>query len=86
MARTFDDHLSTASEAFEAGFPSKAAQKRALDALNRAFKRVSDEHAEEYRAAAPHNDTHGGWDPPHTPEGRGKAPRASPAAETSHHP
>lgn len=59
MARTFDDHLSNATEAFEAGFASKAAQKRALDALSRAFDRVREDHADEYRAAAPHNDTDG---------------------------
>jgi hypothetical protein len=45
-----------ALEAFEAGFASKAAQKRALDSLNRAFDMLKEAHGMEYRAAAPLNE------------------------------
>lgn len=41
--RTPTDYLADAAAAFEAGFISKAAQKRALDDLNRAYSRARDE-------------------------------------------
>lgn len=40
MARKIEDRIATAQTAFEAGFASKAAQKRALDELNRAYETI----------------------------------------------
>lgn len=40
MTRTAADFITSAQAAFEAGFASKAAQKRALEDLNRAFDRT----------------------------------------------
>ena len=42
MPKNPADRIASAQSAFEAGFASKAAQKRALDDLNRAFKSVRD--------------------------------------------
>lgn len=42
MARTPADSIANAQAAFEAGFRSKAAQKRALDDLNRAYDAIRD--------------------------------------------
>ena len=41
MARTIDDYVALALDAFNAGFLSKAAQKRALDNVSRAFDLVT---------------------------------------------
>lgn len=43
MTRTIETYVSTAADAFEAGFQSKAAQKRSLEALNRAYSMIRDE-------------------------------------------
>lgn len=43
MARTIEDRITAAQTAFEAGFLSKAAQKRALDELNRAWSNIHDD-------------------------------------------
>lgn len=40
--KTPEDRIAAAQAAFEAGFASKAAQKRALDDLNRAYSRIRD--------------------------------------------
>lgn len=43
MAKTATDYIANAQAAFEAGFASKAAQKRALDELNRAYSIIRQE-------------------------------------------
>lgn len=43
MARTAADRIETATAAFEAGFLSKAAQKRAQDELSRAYEAIRDQ-------------------------------------------
>lgn len=50
--KTAADRITAAAAAFEAGFASKAAQKRALDDLNRAYSSVRDAaHLEQIKAA-----------------------------------
>lgn len=52
MARTPADRIAAAQAAFEAGFASKAAQKRALDDLNRAYETIRDAaHTAQIKAA-----------------------------------
>lgn len=52
MARTPQDRIATAQAAFEAGFLSMAAKKRALDELNRAYEMVRDTACDAVRAYA----------------------------------
>jgi hypothetical protein len=58
------EYIATATAAFDAGFASKAAQKRALDDLNRAFDREREGHGADYRVELFANDeAHGeNWD------------------------
>lgn len=54
---TAADRIATAQAAFEAGFSSKAAQKRALDDLNRAYSSIRDAaHLEQIKAAPSFDD------------------------------
>lgn len=52
MARTAHDRIETAQAAFEAGFASMAAKKRALDELNRAYDKVREAVGDKVRAYA----------------------------------
>lgn len=52
MAKTPADRIATAQAAFEAGFLSMAAKKRALDDLNRAYSAIRDEASDKVRAYA----------------------------------
>lgn len=52
MARTPADRIASAQAAFEAGFLSKAAQKRALDELNRAYDAIRNAASDNVRAFA----------------------------------
>lgn len=54
MAKTPADRIASAQAAFEAGFASKAAQKRALDELNRAYETIQDAAYVAQIAAAPY--------------------------------
>ena len=55
--KTAADRIATAQAAFEAGFSSKAAQKRALDYLNRAYSTVRESaHLEQIKAAPSFDD------------------------------
>ena len=54
MARTFEDRVNAANTAYEAGFTSKAAQKRALDELNRAYDMLRDQANDDIRKFAPY--------------------------------
>lgn len=54
MAKTPADRIATAQAAFEAGFLSMAAKKRALDELNRAYETIRDAAHGAQIAAAPY--------------------------------
>jgi hypothetical protein len=57
MARQIEDRLAAAQDAFDAGFQSKAAQKRALDELNRAYFSIRDAaHTEQIKGAPSFDD------------------------------
>jgi chromosome segregation ATPase len=58
MTRTYEDRIDAALEAFEKGFESEAARKRALDDLNRAYNLVRDEQRDALRARAPYEAEH----------------------------